>query len=215
MVLENQRVESDSSSLRVILGNFLNGVANVFALSVKKNDKDLDEQIGQSVEHKPEQAADIITTVVQDKVGGAVSGAIGGSVLGSVASGVVGAMAGAVAGELVDTVMDSVSGVGSEKKDAADVPLGLGILIPFDDTSEIYAHVRNVLRHFEGNTASPCMPELGKSSATISTGLDLGQHDVASLQKMGITEDIIEILKPLLKKKAQEAKKFSKNIRCA
>lgn len=84
----------------------------------------------------------------------------------------------------------------------------LGTMLPFDDMSEIYAHIRQVLRHFEGNTASPCIPELGKSSATISTGLDLGQHDAASLRAMGITEEIIALVEPLLMKDADFAKNF-------
>ena len=49
---------------------------------------------------------------------------------------------------------------------------------------------------------------LGNSGITISTGFDLGQHNIYDLQQMGIKEKYIKILKPYLGLKKEEALKY-------
>lgn len=86
-----------------------------------------------------------------------------------------------------------------------------GTLYPFDDESVCSSYIRQVLRHFEGNTTTPCVLTIGQSSATISTGLDLGQHDANSLRAMGISEDIITLFEPLLGQDATSAQAILEN----
>lgn len=184
-----------------------------------------------------EKVQDTVSSVVGDSVLGSVASGLAGAMAGAVVSeytdiavekvsDAVGdtvshiasdAVLSAVVGTAVGVLADELSGGVADSKTTEEVfgevydATGLGTLNPFDDTSEIYSYTRQVLRHFEGNTATPCIPPVDNSSATISTGLDLGQHDVASLQSMGIPENIIAILEPLLLQDAESARQILEN----
>lgn len=79
---------------------------------------------------------------------------------------------------------------------------------PFDTPDEVFRYTRDLLRIHEGRRRKAYIPPVGRSSATISTGLDLGQHDEASLRAMGIPDRIVARLKPLAGKCAEEARQI-------
>lgn len=81
---------------------------------------------------------------------------------------------------------------------------------PFDTPGEVFRFTRDLLRSHEGRRRKAYIPPIGRSSATISTGLDLGQHDEASLRAMGIPDRIVDRLTPLAGKCAQEARQILK-----
>lgn len=78
----------------------------------------------------------------------------------------------------------------------------------FDTADEAYIFTRDLLRVHEGRRRKAYIPPVGRSSATISTGLDLGQHDVASLHAMGIPAAIVGRLAPLAGRNAREARQI-------
>lgn len=78
--------------------------------------------------------------------------------------------------------------------------------ITFDSPKATYGFLRDMLRRHEGRSRRPYIPPAGKSSATISTGLDLGQHTTASLRRMGLPEDVVLLLAPLTGKDARTAR---------
>ncbi|MFI3271516.1 MAG: pesticin C-terminus-like muramidase [Pseudomonadota bacterium] len=214
-----------NSGVWSFLTGLFSGVVSVFS-STSAATNTTDATVSQNVE----QYVDAATTVVQDKIENvvtdSVSGLVGDSVLGTVTTVVAGTITGSIVESVVDELTDSASGkittaltdttLGTAVLTAVDIvetlqdaeTKKLGTLQPFDDADTIYAYIRQVLRHFEGNTASPCIPDIGQSSATISTGLDLGQHDATSLRSMGIDEDIIAILEPLLLQDADSAREI-------
>ncbi|HCG05063.1 MAG TPA: hypothetical protein DEV75_08945 [Desulfovibrio sp.] len=79
-----------------------------------------------------------------------------------------------------------------------------------DKTEEIQQTTAGTLHKMEGNTLYAYIPEkdgkpMDKSSATIGAGIDLGQWSAKALREVGVDEDVINRLNPLLGKNATEA----------
>ena len=95
----------------------------------------------------------------------------------------------------------------AQAQDAPDnVELGAQTAPDFDCEADSFRFIRDLIRKHEGRSCTPYIPPIGKSSATISTGLDLGQHSVASLRAMQIQEEVVQRLAPLAGKSAAAAR---------
>lgn len=86
-----------------------------------------------------------------------------------------------------------------------------------DKAEEIQQTTAGTLHKMEGNTLYAYIPEkdgkpMDKSSATIGAGIDLGKWSVKALRAMGIRDDVINAVSPLLGKNATEAKKEMEHL---
>jgi hypothetical protein len=82
---------------------------------------------------------------------------------------------------------------------------------PIDFEAVVYDdfHFDFIRRMEGGQLLKAYIPRVGKrSGATIATGIDLGQHDLASFKRIVPDEELIELCKPYLEKRGDEAFDF-------
>lgn len=95
---------------------------------------------------------------------------------------------------------------------------GNGVLAAPDKPEDIYRVTADTLHKLEGNVLHAYIPEkdgkpMDKSSATIGAGIDLGQWNAEGLRGIGVDEEVIKELSPLLKKNATQAKQEMENLK--
>ncbi|BFR50300.1 pesticin C-terminus-like muramidase [Nitratidesulfovibrio sp. HK-II] len=88
---------------------------------------------------------------------------------------------------------------------------GNGVLATPDTPEDINRLTAETLRALEGNILSAYIPmkdgkPMDNSSATIGAGIDLGQWNAEKLRELGVREDVINAVRPLLGKNAVQAR---------
>lgn len=95
---------------------------------------------------------------------------------------------------------------------------GNGVLAAPDKPEDINRITANTLHRLEGNVLYAYIPTkdgkpMDKSSATIGAGVDLGQWRAEKLQEIGVRDDVIKAVSPLLGKNATQAKQEMENLK--
>ncbi|MEG6505196.1 pesticin C-terminus-like muramidase [Nitratidesulfovibrio sp. 1201_IL3209] len=93
-----------------------------------------------------------------------------------------------------------------------------GALAAPDKPEDINRITADTLHKLEGNVLHAYIPEkdgkpMDKSSATIGAGIDMGQWNAKGLRGIGVDEEVINRLSPLLGKNATEAKQEMDNLK--
>ncbi|HEU6436160.1 MAG TPA: pesticin C-terminus-like muramidase [Nitratidesulfovibrio sp.] len=88
---------------------------------------------------------------------------------------------------------------------------GNGVLAAPDKPEDINRITADTLHKLEGNVLYAYIPmkdgkPMDKSSATIGAGVDLGQWRAEGLRELGVRDDVVNAIRPLLGKNAAEAK---------
>lgn len=74
------------------------------------------------------------------------------------------------------------------------------------ETRQLVAYIPCKRRNFTGREKpSACGDPIGASGVTVGTGLDLGQQGEADLRLMGMPGELIELFRPYLGKRRQDA----------
>ncbi len=95
---------------------------------------------------------------------------------------------------------------------------GNGVLAVPDKPEDINRITADTLHKLEGNVLYAYIPmkdgkPMDKSSATIGAGVDLGQWRAEKLQEIGVRDDVIKAVSPLLGKNATQAKQEMENLK--
>ncbi len=95
---------------------------------------------------------------------------------------------------------------------------GNGVLAAPDKPEDINRLTADTLHKLEGNVLYAYIPmkdgkPMDKSSATIGAGIDLGQWKAEGLRGIGVDEEVINRLSPLLGKNATEAKQEMESLK--
>lgn len=95
---------------------------------------------------------------------------------------------------------------------------GNGVLAAPDKPEDINRITADTLHKLEGNVLYAYIPmkdgkPMDKSSATIGAGIDLGQWKAEGLRGIGVDEEVINELSPLLGKNATQAKQEMENLK--
>jgi hypothetical protein len=109
-------------------------------------------------------------------------------------------------------------GKGASSDAVAPGKSGGGVLTTPDKPEDINRTTADTLHKLEGNVLHAYIPEkdgkpMDKSSATIGAGIDMGQWNAEGLRGIGVDEEVINRLSPLLGKNATEAKQEMKNLK--
>ncbi|MGJ3524081.1 pesticin C-terminus-like muramidase [Nitratidesulfovibrio sp. D1] len=93
-----------------------------------------------------------------------------------------------------------------------------GTLAAPDKPEDIYRVTADTLHKLEGNVLHAYIPEkdgkpMDNSSATIGAGIDLGQWRAEKLQEIGVRDDVVKAVSPLLGKNATEARQEMENLK--
>ncbi len=93
-----------------------------------------------------------------------------------------------------------------------------GTLAAPDKPEDIYRVTADTLHKLEGNVLHAYIPEkdgkpMDNSSATIGAGIDLGQWRAEKLQEIGVRDDVVNAVRPLLGKNATEAKQVMDDLK--
>jgi len=88
---------------------------------------------------------------------------------------------------------------------------GNGVLATPDTPEDINRLTAETLRALEGNILYAYIPmkdgkPMDNSSATIGAGIDMGQWSAEKLRKLGVREDVVNVVRPLLGKNATQAR---------
>lgn len=88
---------------------------------------------------------------------------------------------------------------------------GNGVLAAPDKPEDINRITADTLHKLEGNVLYAYIPmkdgkPMDKSSATIGAGVDTGQWSAEGLRELGVRDDVVNAIRPLLGKNAAEAK---------
>ncbi|MDR3044065.1 MAG: pesticin C-terminus-like muramidase [Desulfovibrio sp.] len=97
------------------------------------------------------------------------------------------------------------------------VPGGNGVLAVPDKPEDINRITADTLHKLEGNVLYAYIPmkdgkPMDNSSATIGAGIDTGQWSAGGLQKLGVRDDVVNTLRPLLGRNATEAKQVMDDL---